>query len=189
MQNLNATRILFCFCLHEGGTCSVFKTDRHVCSVLSPCEQDEDCRDPAVRTKTDIQEKCGCVSLEWLMIGLWSKMLAHVSHSYKYYIVYNILSCVWITGIQTKLPITGAGDDTVEMRPAEQSKEELISTSQKPPPSPAIDWSQPEIEDDDRCVTVVIHLLLRVSRSWRNQALLSPQYCRNVRQSCSCRLD
>ncbi|XP_037613425.1 uncharacterized protein LOC119480876 [Sebastes umbrosus] len=66
-------------------------------------------------------------------------------------------------GVQTKLHTTGAG--TVETRTAEQSVGRLISSSQKPPPSPPADWSQPEIEDDDQCVTVVTHLLLQVSFS------------------------
>lgn len=79
------------------------------------------------------------------------------------YCIHTFIVCLWTTGIQTKLRKTGADVDTVEMTPAEQSKEGLNSTSQKPPPSPAIDWSQSEIEDDDRCVTVVIPLLLQVS--------------------------
>lgn len=72
---------------------------------------------------------------------------------------------VWITGVQTKLPTTGAGVGTAETRPAGQSKGGLISTSQKPPPSPPADWSQPEIEDDDQCVTVVTRLLFQISLS------------------------
>ena len=66
------------------------------------------------------------------------------------YIVYNLLLCVCITGVQTKLPTTGA-----ETRPAEPSVRGLISSSQRPPPSPPTDWSQPEIEDDDQCVTLI----------------------------------
>lgn len=91
------------------------------------------------------------------------------------YIVCNLLLCVRITGVQT----TGAAVGTVETRPAEQSVGGLISSSQKPPPSPPTDWSQPEIEDDDQCVTVVTHFLLQVSLSWRNQVMLWSQHCRN----------
>ncbi|XP_044033277.1 uncharacterized protein zfhx2 isoform X2 [Siniperca chuatsi] len=53
-------------------------------------------------------------------------------------------------GVQAKLPTTDAADGKVKTRPAEQSIGGLISTSQKP----LTDWSQPESEDDDRCVTV-----------------------------------
>lgn len=77
------------------------------------------------------------------------------------YCLQSVIVCVCITGVQTKLPTTGAG--TAETRPAEPSVRGLISSSQKPPPSPPTDWSQPEIEDDDQRVTVLTHLLLQVS--------------------------
>lgn len=102
--------------------------------------------------------------------------------------VYNLLLCMWITGVQTRLPTSSAGVGKVETRPAEQSKGGIISTSQKPPPSPLIEWSLHEIEDDDRCVTVVTHLLLKISLSRRNRVLVSPQCCRNVGQNLCCKL-
>ncbi|KAM7390684.1 hypothetical protein PAMA_008736 [Pampus argenteus] len=82
-------------------------------------------------------------------------------------------------GVQIKLLTAGAAVATEETRLAEQYVGGLISTYERPPPSPPPDWSQPEIEDDDQCVTVVTHLLLQVSLSlslsWKNQVLLSPQ--------------
>lgn len=70
--------------------------------------------------------------------------------------------CVSITGVQIELLTAGA---SVETRLAEQYVEGLISTYERPPPSPPPNWSQAEIEDDDQCVTVVTHLLLQVSVS------------------------
>lgn len=67
---------------------------------------------------------------------------------------------MWLTGVQTRLPTSGAGVGKIEVRSPERSKEGIISTSHKPPTSPPIEWSLPEIEDDDQCVTVVTTFLL-----------------------------
>lgn len=129
---------------------------------------------------------CVSLSLKWLTILFCENANPCITLSY---IVCNLLLCVWITGVQTKLPTTGAAVGTLETRPAEQSIEGLISTSQEPPPSPPTDWSQPEIEDDDRCVTVVTHLLLQDSHEGIKQ-MLSAQCCRNVKQRmCAVRVD
>lgn len=79
--------------------------------------------------------------------------------------IYNLLLCMWITGVQTRLPTSGASVGKIEARSAEQSKGGIISTSQKPPPSPLIEWSLPEIEDDDRCATVVTPFFVKKSLS------------------------
>lgn len=150
------------------------------------------CSLPAIRTRTVGTQLSERRLIYRRSLGVClsndSWWLTHISHSS----IYNLLLCVWITGVQTKRPTAGAVVGTVETRTAEQSIGGLISTSQKPPPSPPTDWSQPEIEDDDRCVTVVTHLLLHVSLSWRNHVLLSPQCCRNVGQrlcAVRCRVD
>ncbi|KAM7370076.1 hypothetical protein PAMP_011360 [Pampus punctatissimus] len=78
-------------------------------------------------------------------------------------------------GVQIKLLTAGAAVATEETRLAEQYVGGLISAYERPPPSPPPDWSQPEIEDDDQCVTVVTYLLFQVSLSWKNQVLLSLQ--------------
>lgn len=73
--------------------------------------------------------------------------------------------CVSITGVQIELLTAGAAVGTEETGLGEQYVGGLISTYERPPPSPPPDWSQAEIEDDDQCVTVVTHLLLQVSVS------------------------
>lgn len=89
-----------------------------------------------------------------MMLALLLNMLTNIP---QYSVEYNELmcsTCVSITGVQIKLLTAGAAVGTEETTLAEQYVGGLISTYERPPPSPPPDWSQPEIEDDDQCVTV-----------------------------------
>lgn len=143
---------MFCFCLLKGAAVLCLKRADVACQ----------CSLPAIGTRTVATQLSERTLIYRRSVGVClSNENSHPCITLFH--VYNLLLCMWITGVQTRLPTSSAGVGKVETGPAEQSKGGIISTSQKPPPSPLIEWSLHEIEDDDRCVTVVTHLLLKIS--------------------------
>lgn len=155
------------------------------CNLVVMHDAGLQCRLPMIRMRTVGTQLSQCrliyrkslgmrLSNDWWLLSVWECLLMC---QITLYCIQSVV-CVFITGVQTKLPTTGAGVGTAQMRPAEQSVRGLILSSQKPTLFPPTDWSQPEIEDD-QCATVVTYPLLHVSFSWRNQVMLLWQYCRN----------
>lgn len=95
--------------------------------------------------------------------------------------IHNLLLCMWITGVQKRLPTSWVIVGKEETEP-EKSAGRLISVSEISPPSSVIEIPLPEIEDDDQGVTVVSQLLSEIFLWWRNRVLVSTKCCSNVEQ-------